>query len=619
MLEALAIVAVAARAVLVPDERTAWALLAAGIAAYSVGDVVWTAQGYASGVTIADPLYLFFYPAAYIALLLLVRSRVSRFNRGVWLDGVSVALAVGAVGAAFLLEFALDHTEGDSVAIATNLAYPLGDVALLSFVAGVFWLVGRGAGVEWIMIGLAVAATSVADGAYLWTSVTSTYQEGALLDILWPLQGILFAFAAWVRPGRARRITLEGRPLVATPVVCTLMALTVFIVDHFGHINALALVFATTTVCLVLVRTLVMFRENTSIAARVQMLSVTDPLTHLWNRRKLVDDLEDALRGGADDPHVLVLYDLNGFKRFNDLFGHPAGDSLLERLAAKLSDAVHPVGSCYRLGGDEFCALARVSEGELESFLDATAVALSEVGDGFEVTTSFGCVSLPEEATEPGDAMQIADQRLYARKHQNLIDRGQPHGVLLQALYEREPGLRDHVGRVAALSIDLGRRLGLDDATLREVELAAQLHDIGKLAIPDTILDKPEPLSQNELDFVRRHTIIGERILNAAPALSGIGVIVRATHEAFDGSGYPDGIAGTDIPLAARIIAVADAYSAITSDRPYQVRRSRDEALAELRVVAGSQLDPELVELFCATVALLESGADAPLPVHGTS
>jgi len=619
MLEALAIVAVAARAVLVPDERAAWALLAAGIAAYSVGDVVWTAGGYASGVTIADPLYLLFYPAAYIALLLLVRSRVSRFNRGVWLDGVSVALAVGAIGAAFLLEFALDHAEGDSLAIATNLAYPLGDVALLAFVAGVFWLVGRRAGVEWILIGLAVVATSVADAAYLWTSVTGTYQEGALLDILWPLQGILFAVAAWVRPGRSRRITLEGRPLVATPIVCTLMALTVFVVDHFGHINALALVFATTTICLVLVRTLVMFRENASIAARVQVLSVTDPLTHLWNRRKLVHDLEDAIRGGADDPHVLVLYDLNGFKRFNDLFGHPAGDALLERLAAKLSDAVRPVGSCYRLGGDEFCALARVSEGELESFLDATAVALSEAGDGFEVSTAFGCVSLPEEATEAGDAMHIADQRLYARKHHNLIDRGQPHGVLLQALYEREPGLRDHVTGVAALSLDLGHRLGLDDEALRELELAAQLHDIGKLAIPDAILDKPEPLSQQELDFIRGHTIIGERILNAAPALSGIGAIVRATHEAFDGSGYPDGIAGTDIPLAARIIAVADTYSAITTNRPYQARRSHDEALAELRVVACGQLDPELVELFCAKVAPLESGADAPLPVHGTS
>ncbi len=611
-LEALALVAIAARVILVPDERAAWAWLAAGIAAYSIGDVIWTFQGYASGPTIADPLYLFFYPAAYIALLLLVRSRLSRFNRSVWLDGISVSLAVGALGAAFLLELALDHTEGSPLAVATNLSYPLGDVVLLALVVGVFWLVGRNAGIEWVVIGLAFAATAVADAVYLWTSVTGTYEEGALLDILWPLMGILLAVAAWVRPGRSRRIALEGRPLAATPVVCTVIALVVFIDDHFRHINALALVLAATTIGLVLVRTLFTFRENTSIAASIQVLSVTDPLTLLWNRRRLVTDLEEALHGGAGDPHVLVLYDLNGFKRFNDLFGHPAGDALLTRLAAKLVEAVGPAGTCYRLGGDEFCVLARVPEGELEPFLATTAVALSEVGNGFEVTTALGCVFIPEEADDGERAVQIADHRLYARKHHTLIERGQPHGVLLQALYEREPSLRRHVTSVASLAVALGRCLELDDDVLQELELGAKLHDIGKLAIPDAILDKPAPLSQHELDFVQTHTIIGERILNAAPALSQVGVIVRATHEAFDGSGYPDGLAGTEIPLAARIIAVCDTYSAITSERPYQAERSHSEALAELRAVAGTQLDPDLVELFCTSIPSLATEPVVP-------
>ncbi len=614
-LEALAAGAIAARAILVPNERAAWAWLAVGLAAYSIGDLVWTFgySGNAPVPSLADPLYLFFYPASYVALLLLVRARVSRFNRSVWLDGVSVALAVGAVGAAFLLEVALDHTGGQPLAIATNLAYPLGDVVLFALVAGVFWLAGRDAGIEWVVIGLAFVATGVADAVFLWTSAVGTYQEGTLIDILWPLMGILLAVAAWVHPGRSRRIELEGRPLAATPVLCTLIALAVFVDDHYRQLNVLALVLAAATISLVLVRTLLTFRENTSIAARIQVLSVTDPLTHLWNRRRLVADLEDVFGGGADDPRVLALYDLNGFKRFNDLFGHPAGDALLARLAAKLAEVVGQAGTCYRLGGDEFCVLARVPHGDLEAFLDATAVALSESGDGFAVTTSLGCVFLPEEATDSDRAMQIADQRLYARKHHSLIERGQPHGVLLQALYEREPDLRRHVGRVSTLSVQLGHRLELDDAALEEVELAAQLHDIGKLAIPDAILDKPEPLAPAELSFIQRHTIIGERILSAAPALSQIGVIVRATHEAFDGSGYPDGLAGTDIPLAARIVAVCDTYSAITSDRAYQTRRSHDEALAVLRSVAGSQLDPELVELFCLTVVPPDRGADMPL------
>jgi two-component system cell cycle response regulator len=553
-LEVLAIAAIVARVVIVPVERGAWACLGVGLAAYTVGDLVWQFgyQGAAPIPSIADLFYLSFYPAMYISLLLLVRSRVSRFNRSVWLDGISVAVAVGAVAAAFLLEVALDHTQGKPLTVATNLSYPLGDVILLALVIGVFWLVGRNAGVEWLVIGGALLATAVADGVYLWTSTVGIYQEGTLLDILWPLMAILLATAAWVRPGRARRIELEGRPLVATPIICTLLALSVFLADHFARINLLALSLATITIGIVLVRTVSTFRENSAIAASVRVLSVTDPLTQLWNRRRLLVDLDHAIRSGADHPHVLVLYDLNGFKRFNDLFGHPAGDALLARLAAKLSDAVGSAGTCYRLGGDEFCVLVRLPDVGLEAFLDITAVALSEVGDGFEVTTAFGCAFLPDEASDPDTAMHVADQRLYARKHHSLIERGQPHGVLLQALYEREPGLRDHVGCVAVLSVDLGRRLGLDEAGLRELELAAQLHDIGKLAIPDAILDKPAPLSPEELTFVQRHTIIGERILNAAPALSQIGAIVRATHEAFDGSGYPDGLEGTRIPLAAR-------------------------------------------------------------------
>ena len=181
------------------------------------------------------------------------------------------------------------------LAVATNLAYPLGDVVLLAFVVGVFWLVGRKAGREWVVIAGAFVATAVADAIYLWTITTGTYVEGSLLDILWPLMGILLAVAAWVRPGRARRITLEGRPLVATPILCTIMALTVFVVDHFWHINALAVLLAAATVGVVLTRTVTTLRENSVITERIQLLSVTDPLTHLWNRRKLVDDLEKAL------------------------------------------------------------------------------------------------------------------------------------------------------------------------------------------------------------------------------------------------------------------------------------------------------------------------------------
>ena len=361
----------------------------------------------------------------------------------------------------------------------------------------------------------------------------------------------------------------------------------------------------------VIARTLLTFRENTRITGRMNTLALTDALTGLGNRRKLLDDLDLAFEDGADGPLVLVLYDLNGFKAYNDTFGHPAGDALLRRLAAKLALAVEPYGTSYRLGGDEFCALGLVPSSELDAFLTATTAALAEQGEGFEVSTAFGCVFLPDEAGHPSEALRIADQRLYAQKYQSLIARGRPHRVLLQALYEREPYLREHGEGVARLSLLVAGELGLPDEALEEIELAGELHDIGKLAIPDATLLKRGALDEEEWAFIRRHTIVGQRILNASPALSLVGKVVRATHERWDGAGYPDGLHSTEIPLAARIITVCDAYSAMTSDRSYRPARSPEVALDELRRCAGSQFDPAVVEAFEAIHATLLTKIEA--------
>jgi HD-GYP domain-containing protein (c-di-GMP phosphodiesterase class II) len=146
--------------------------------------------------------------------------------------------------------------------------------------------------------------------------------------------------------------------------------------------------------------------------------------------------------------------------------------------------------------------------------------------------------------------------------------------------------------------VAVGRELGLDEGELPALRAAGALHDIGKLAIPDAILSKPGPLTEAEWEFVRRHTVIGERILRAAPALAAVGPLVRASHEHFDGAGYPDGAAGEEIPLASRIVAVCDAYDAMTSPRPYRTAMSPEGALAELRACAGSQFDPMVVDAF---------------------
>jgi len=343
--------------------------------------------------------------------------------------------------------------------------------------------------------------------------------------------------------------------------------------------------------------------------------ATTDELTGLGNRRKLLADLERRVRHArAGEPAVLTLFDLNGFKNYNDTFGHQAGDALLMRLGAALADAVAPFGGhAYRPGGDEFCVIAGAAQ--QDAMEQAASTALSESGDGFAVSAAFGSAVIPFAATDAIEAMRKADEAMYAQKHSGRATAGrQSSDVLVRALAERHPDLGDHQDGVAELAAEIGRRAGIDGEDLAQLCHAAALHDVGKVAIPDAIINKPAPLGDEEWAFMRRHTIIGERIIAAAPALGGAAKLVRSSHEAFDGSGYPDGLAGTDIPLGARIIAICDAFDAMISDRPYSRPKTTDAALAELERCAGSQFDPELVRIFVQVMA-----ARAAAPTVGLS
>ena len=177
--------------------------------------------------------------------------------------------------------------------------------------------------------------------------------------------------------------------------------------------------------------------------------------------------------------------------------------------------------------------------------------------------------------------------------------------MLLRALQERNPELAERHATVARLAEAIGQRMGLSNEDQVQLRQAAELHDVGKLAIPEELLHKPGPLDPEEWAFVRRHPLIGERIIGAAPALAPAARLVRSTHERFDGSGYPDGVAGEQIPLGARIIAVCDAFTAMISSRPYAPQRTLSEAIAELRQCAGSQFDPAVVDLFSEMVVEL--------------
>ncbi len=295
--------------------------------------------------------------------------------------------------------------------------------------------------------------------------------------------------------------------------------------------------------------------------------AMTDALTGLGNRRRLTTDLSGAFEGTVPTPpSLLLLFDLDGFKDYNDTFGHLAGDALLARLGGELKRAVDGCGQAYRLGGDEFCAHVELEGNDTDALIRRAAEALSESGAGFAIQASLGVVLLPHEADSAEHALQIADERMYANKRgRTTAARSQAGEVLLRTMHAKQPELDEHSSHVAKLAARVARRMGMAGEALEEIAVAAQLHDIGKIGIPDAILNKPSPLTDSEWELVRNHTILGERILHGAPALRRAARLVRASHERWDGGGYPDRLRSEEIPLGARIVSVCDAYEAMTT------------------------------------------------------
>ena len=451
---------------------------------------------------------------------------------------------MAAIGSAVLIGVVLESTDGPVSVVATNMAYPLGDVILLSLVVGGFALTRWHPGRAWTLLGASLTISALADSAYLYATATGTYSEGGLLDAAWPTGLLLIGMAAWQDDGRDPVVDMRGRQLLAAPTLCAAVAILLLVVDHTQRLNLLAIALATLTLVGVLTRLALTFRENGNLLRRTTDEAITDALTGLGNRRRLISDLDDAMEVATiDEPWLLAIFDLDGFKGYNDAFGHPAGDALLARLGGKLAAATDGYGRCYRLGGDEFCLLTPADATLAGRLLDDSLAALCEHGEGFSVTSSFGAVLLPEHASEGIGALREADERLYVQKRGRRSTRDEPHEVLLQALYEREPELHSHAHGVTELAVAVGQALALSEASIDELRRAAMLHDIGKIAVPDEILHRPGPLGEAEWAFVRKHTVVGERIVSASP------VCVRSAGS----SGRPtSGGTGRAIPTPSR-------------------------------------------------------------------
>jgi diguanylate cyclase (GGDEF)-like protein/putative nucleotidyltransferase with HDIG domain len=366
-------------------------------------------------------------------------------------------------------------------------------------------------------------------------------------------------------------------------------------------------------------------------ALRAMRLALTDPLTGLGNHRHFHERLERELRHAQEKrlPLTLCLVDVDDFKRINDRFGHPAGDRVLSRLAARLRQT----GEAFRLGGDEFALLlpgydenaaltAAASIVERISALD-----LDQIGT---VTVSAGVATSPAHAGDRDELIRLADSALYWAKEygKNRVRSYRPDVIelaelkrlasgpdraarfraaasLARAVDARDVYTGSHSQRVAELAARTARRLGLPEEEVELTRLAASLHDLGKLAIPEEILRKPGPLTEPERMVLERHPQIGFRMLESL-GVDPVADWVLHHHERWDGSGYPDGLPGDSIPLGARIIFVADAYDAMTSERVYRRRVAPEQAIAELQRCAGSQFDPEIVEAFAGELRELD-------------
>jgi two-component system cell cycle response regulator len=403
-------------------ERAAWIAIGASILAWGAGEIWWTL--YIEGnpdapyPSPADIGYLAFYPLAVLGLYLLVRARAGELDRRLWMDGLIAALGTGALGAALLFEFVADRTSGTAIEVATTLAYPFGDVVLISLVVGVIALTRWRPGQTWTLLLAGLAVMAVADVAFTLQAYEATVPGGDWVEPIYLISAVLLGAEAW-QP-QANRIlpdaSFDGWREMVVPGIVAAAMIALVVMQYFSHASALTTILWSATMLAIIARLALSLRENKRLLEQVR----TDRLTGLGSQARMQMDLEQRERSpGA--PLTVILLDLNGFKRYNDTFGHPSGDKMLGMLGRRLGAAVAPEATGYRLGGDEFLVLTEgglVDHGlaERNALAIRAAEALTSRGSGFDLSASWGIASVPEEADSPAEAMRLADVRMYAQK-----------------------------------------------------------------------------------------------------------------------------------------------------------------------------------------------------------
>ncbi len=420
-------VACLVRASVFKRERWAWLLVGLAILSWGAAEVYWTAfiedNPAAPYPSPADVAYLAFYPLAYAGLAMLIRARASEMNWRLWMDGTIAGLGTAALGAAFVFDFVAEKVTGTPLQTLTTLAYPLGDIAMVSMVVGVVALTGWRPGRTWSLLLAGLAALTIADIAYTLQSTDATLPSGDWIDPIYLIAAVCLGAAVW-QPAEAAKITSprerDRRRELIVPALFAGVMIGLFAMQYLSATSGLSTVLWTATMTAVVLRLAKSDKENKALLEQVR----TDWLTGLSNRGTMQVDLEEECgRATEGRPTMLLLFDLNGFKRYNDTFGHPAGDALLVQLGEALRSAVGEDGVAYRIGGDEFCVLLVCEEGRFDAAVREAAKALTASGKGVDVGVSWGAATIPREAASPSQALQLADERMYAQKESRRLAR----------------------------------------------------------------------------------------------------------------------------------------------------------------------------------------------------
>lgn len=333
--------------------------------------------------------------------------------------------------------------------------------------------------------------------------------------------------------------------------------------------------------------------------ASILYLSYNDALTGLYNRRFYTERLNEY-KDAKFNPISLILCDINGLKIMNDAFGHDAGDELLIEVSTLLKQLFSDKGYVCRIGGDEFVVLLpntelRNAQYHLEKM---KRILASKFIHGMSVSVSFG-ISSKESDEKLEDVFRTVEEQMYKNKLFEVSShRSESIKTILNTLHEKNPREEKHSKRVSDICIQIGKKLHMKSEELQLLKAISNLHDIGKIAIDEAILNKPGKLTDAEWEIIKRHPEIGYRIISTSPEYAEIAYDILSHHEKWDGTGYPRALSGQNIPIRARIISIADAYDAMVSERPYRKSLTHEEAISEIKKHSGTQFDPNLVKVF---------------------